>query len=124
MKDPTGTLYAPVTIDETLCTGCGRCVTACNRDVLEMVKPAGDGRRTKPLAMVVNPAACVQCGMCVTACRHGAVSVSGGDDTTDTRPRQAENSRPGSRGFFTRGSHRRGHRRRFGRGKPDTRDER
>ncbi|MBN1532048.1 MAG: ferredoxin family protein [Spirochaetes bacterium] len=114
MKDPTRTLSTPVRIDENLCTGCGRCATACSRGVLEMLDLPG-GRR-KPIAVPVNPAACVQCGMCVSACRRGAVSIPGGD-APGIAPLGGGVGVPERRGFFTRRRHRR-RRRRFGRGGP------
>ncbi len=52
--------------DEDRCTGCGRCVPACNLRAHRM-----EGGRHS-----YDPARCVGCGHCVTACPAGAVSMA------------------------------------------------
>ncbi len=51
-------------LDETLCTGCGRCVALCPTDCLSM---AG------PFPWMARPAACVSCAVCVAICPAGAL---------------------------------------------------
>ena len=53
-------------IDESKCTGCGACVSACPMGVLEL----SEGK-----AKVAKPEACVGCRACEAACPSGAIKV-------------------------------------------------
>ena len=57
-------------IDTEKCTGCGRCVTDCQRRVLKL-------QNNK--AITVNPF-CFNCGHCLAVCPENAVKCSGFDD--------------------------------------------
>ena len=68
-----------ITADE--CKGCGRCVKACPKSVLEM------GKKLNcfgfPAAIVVNDD-CIGCGSCFYACPEpGAVSVYETEDAVE-----------------------------------------
>ncbi len=61
---------AIVTIDETLCKGCGNCVEVCKDFTLHM-----EGKKAK-----VGPGSlfgCIGCGHCMAICTTGAVQVKG-----------------------------------------------
>lgn len=55
-----------VTINNELCTGCGRCERACLAGAI-MIDETID-------KAVVNPALCTECGVCVNECKRGALS--------------------------------------------------
>ena len=55
--------------DESLCNGCGLCVTVCPRAVFAMAD-----RR----AMLADRGACIDCGACALNCETGAISVEPG----------------------------------------------
>ncbi len=50
-------------VDENLCTGCGTCLDACNRDAISM----NGGIAT------INEALCTSCGRCLDFCTAGAI---------------------------------------------------
>jgi len=60
------------TVDETLCTGCGKCLEACGMKVLEIQ----DGR-----CVMVKSLLCLECGMCLRACPEDAIRIEGLDET-------------------------------------------
>ncbi|MEM2839619.1 MAG: 4Fe-4S binding protein [Thermoplasmata archaeon] len=55
-----------IRIDETKCTGCGQCVTACAEGALEIV----DGK-----AKVVKESFCDGLGACIGECPEGALTI-------------------------------------------------
>ncbi|MBQ1477774.1 MAG: 4Fe-4S binding protein [Erysipelotrichaceae bacterium] len=55
----------PVTIDTTMCVGCGACVDVCPTSSLELGE---EGHA------VVHEDTCVDCGACVGTCPCGAIS--------------------------------------------------
>lgn len=58
----------PVTIDLTLCDGCGICIESCPTDVLRM-DPAVDR------AVAEFPADCCICFLCQDDCPQNAITV-------------------------------------------------
>jgi ferredoxin len=52
-------------VDESLCNGCGKCVTACNTNAHTVLNKKH----------VYDLARCVGCGNCVNACRTHAISM-------------------------------------------------
>ena len=54
-----------LTIDTSLCVGCGACVGGCPNGALELVNGCA----------AVNEDACVLCGVCVQNCPVGAIDI-------------------------------------------------
>lgn len=57
-------------IIDSQCTGCGRCVSRCRRNVIEIAQQ--DEHRW---AWVVRPDACKACGHCRETCPHDAIRI-------------------------------------------------
>ena len=65
-----------VVIDSEKCTGCGICLTDCQRHVLEIQNKK---------AVVINDQ-CLKCGHCLAVCPANAVKISGLDDAIFEMP--------------------------------------
>jgi len=57
------TVKAPATVDEELCTQCGKCVEACRYNAMAMLKEK----------VLIFPELCHACGACSIACPEGAI---------------------------------------------------
>jgi NAD-dependent dihydropyrimidine dehydrogenase PreA subunit len=73
----TGSIYRhirglgkTVRIAEENCTGCGKCLKRCRRNVFEMIK---DERGTR--IIVKNPDNCTACGDCLSGCKFKALEI-------------------------------------------------
>ncbi|MBO4212630.1 MAG: RnfABCDGE type electron transport complex subunit B [Clostridia bacterium] len=70
-------------VDETKCTACGTCITACPNHLIEII-PA-DAKyvvrcSSRSRGKDVRDACadgCIGCGMCMRICEHGAITVTG-----------------------------------------------
>jgi NAD-dependent dihydropyrimidine dehydrogenase PreA subunit len=62
-----------VTVDDTLCEGCGECIDGCPVHVFEM----GEGK-----AVVLDTSLCGDCRYCESVCPSGAVRVDYLDDSS------------------------------------------
>ncbi|MFB6153762.1 MAG: ferredoxin family protein [Halodesulfurarchaeum sp.] len=60
-----------ISVDETLCTGCGICEQVCPTDVFEM-----DGRGGSKLPDPVRVDDCIECGTCELSCPDFALAVT------------------------------------------------
>ena len=65
---PAGSIFGEAIIDQTKCTLCMACVSACPGNALQ------DGREI-PQASLVE-ANCLQCGICTTTCPEDAMTIS------------------------------------------------
>ena len=63
-----------VTINEVLCKGCGLCVRACPKGVLELSKTKLNAKGYHP-SEVVNQEACVGCTSCARTCPDVAITI-------------------------------------------------
>jgi len=61
-----------VTIENSLCRGCGICAEKCPEEAISMYDVA-----------VVDTERCSECGICVEACPVGAVRTKGGASESD-----------------------------------------
>lgn len=64
----------PITINEQLCSGCGRCVFVCSMGVIEMRDKPGSEK--EKIAAVAKPEFCMYCEACVIDCKKGAISLN------------------------------------------------
>lgn len=63
---------AYIDVDVSRCVACGRCVTACKQDALELV-----GFKRVVHVHIARPKLCTGCLSCAAACREHAIqSVS------------------------------------------------
>ncbi|MBW1838715.1 MAG: 4Fe-4S binding protein [Deltaproteobacteria bacterium] len=53
-------------LDESLCTGCGKCIKDCLTKILEIV----DGR-----CVMTEPFKCLECGRCMQECPENAITI-------------------------------------------------
>ena len=60
------TNYLP-RVNESVCNGCGKCVTACPVEAMSLVS-TNDPRRPKMKKARVNTELCLGCGVCVPSC--------------------------------------------------------
>ena len=63
---------APILIDRTKCTGCGKCVKGCGFGALKLVEAPGVNKLGR--LAEVDPSACKACSACVKACPFKAIS--------------------------------------------------
>ncbi|MDR1381125.1 MAG: 4Fe-4S binding protein [Tannerella sp.] len=65
-----------IRVTEDNCTGCGKCLKKCRRNVFEMVKRHQDEKFFTPTHVIVkNPQNCTACGDCVGACKFKALEL-------------------------------------------------
>lgn len=65
---------AKITIDENVCKGCGLCVNACKKGVLELSKDKinAKGYHFAVAAVIDN---CIACAMCAQMCPDVAITI-------------------------------------------------
>ncbi len=64
---PQGAIFGEAIIDQTKCTLCMSCVSACPGNALQ------DGRELPQVSLVEDK--CLQCGVCVSTCPEDAMSI-------------------------------------------------
>ena len=65
---------AKVTIRTDLCKGCGLCVDACPKGIIELAKNEINKKGHHP-AQVTNEAKCIACAFCATMCPDCVITV-------------------------------------------------
>jgi ferredoxin len=58
------------TIDPQRCTGCGRCVSACEPRILSL-----EVLRWRKVSVLHEPQRCTGCGLCAVTCPFDAVTL-------------------------------------------------
>ena len=65
---------AKVTFREDECKGCGLCVHACPKKILEMAQDRINKKGYNP-AQITDQDACIGCAMCATRCPDVVITV-------------------------------------------------
>lgn len=65
---------AHIAVDETFCKGCGLCVSACPRNIVELDTSRLTAKGYHP-AHCVAPERCTGCCSCATMCPDVAITV-------------------------------------------------
>ncbi len=66
-------------IDESKCSGCGKCVDRCPGEVFCLKQAVNNsmqqdsGSKCHKCAVIVNPEGCIYCDQCVDKCRRKAI---------------------------------------------------
>jgi ferredoxin len=60
-------------VDRSKCKGCGKCVTACPVEAIEIVQE-GNGKKAQKWA-VCDDTLCLGCGVCYLACKFGGITM-------------------------------------------------
>ncbi|MFX1295915.1 MAG: ferredoxin family protein [Promethearchaeota archaeon] len=63
----------PIFVDKAKCTGCGKCIDACHRQVYELQNQ--DGQK---IAVPIRDQKCLRCFLCVDPCPKGAIKIKFG----------------------------------------------
>ena len=63
-----------VTINELICKGCGLCVRACPKNVLELSKTKLNAKGYHP-AEFARPEDCIGCASCARTCPDVAIRI-------------------------------------------------
>jgi len=69
----------PVSVEESLCSGCGICVMVCPYQAPSLIEKDIDGKVDR--FSTVDPEKCMRCGTCVAACPLGAIAREGVSNT-------------------------------------------
>ena len=67
-------MTAKLTFREDLCKGCGLCVEACPKKILEVSKTKLNHKGHAPVTCT-DPAACVGCASCALMCPDCVIAV-------------------------------------------------
>ena len=63
-----------VTFDEKYCKGCGLCVDACNKNLIELDSARLTQKGYHP-AIITKPEECIACANCAVMCPDSAITV-------------------------------------------------
>jgi len=68
-------------VDKEKCTGCGKCASACPKNVIEMIRPEAhvavycNSLDKGAVVRKICKVGCIGCGICVKQCPHGAIKM-------------------------------------------------
>lgn len=65
---------AYIEVDESLCKGCGMCVNACPKKIIELDKNKLNAKGYHP-ARIMEADKCIGCKACATMCPDIAITV-------------------------------------------------
>ena len=65
---------AKITINDDLCKGCGLCVNACPKNILELEKSRLNAKGYHPVHNV-DMDSCIGCAFCAVQCPDSAITV-------------------------------------------------
>ncbi len=65
---------AKVTINEERCKGCGLCVRACPKQIMQLSKTKLNSKGYHP-AEVIDKEACIACAACARTCPDAVIQV-------------------------------------------------
>lgn len=65
---------AKMTVNESICKGCGLCVSVCPKKIIALAKGRLNAKGYNP-AEVIDMSACIGCAMCGIICPDSAITV-------------------------------------------------
>ncbi len=65
---------AKVTFDKDLCKGCGLCIAACPKGILELSRDEINAKGHHP-AQMTDQSKCIACAFCATMCPDCVITV-------------------------------------------------
>ena len=74
MKEVKSLMVSKVTIDENRCKGCGLCVRACPKKIMQLSKTKLNEKGYHP-AEVIDQEACIACASCAWSCPDTVITV-------------------------------------------------
>ena len=63
-----------LTVNEELCKGCGLCVRACPKKIMELCKNKLNSKGYHP-AGLTDPEACIACAACARTCPDTVIEI-------------------------------------------------
>ncbi len=63
-----------ITINESICKGCGLCVTVCPKKILELSKTKLNAKGYNP-ATITDMSLCIGCASCAKMCPDVAITI-------------------------------------------------
>ena len=63
-----------ITVDKDVCKGCGLCVRACPKKIMELSKTTLNTKGYHP-AECINLEACIACAACARNCPDAAIQI-------------------------------------------------
>ena len=66
---------AKLTFKEELCKGCGLCVNACPKNLLQLSRDRLNQKGHSPAGEITEPEKCIGCAFCATMCPDCVIKV-------------------------------------------------